>query len=175
MSGPLPVRDFAASANPAADMRAHYLASRARLEGRRHTPAPVGLPGLGDVPPIPPPDYVITRDAYARVAAERRDEERIHRPLLRVVSVVTGVSIDEILGQSRKVLPTKARMIAYHLVQRETDSLKDTGRRLKRDHSTIVHGLARVERVISGLSIEVCDDPVELCGRLWAADWRAVR
>ena len=174
MSGPLPVRDFAASANPAADMRAHYLASRARLEKRDPKPS-LSLPERREVSTIPPPDYVITRDAYARVAAERRDEERIHRPILRAVSVVCGVAINDILGQSRKLRPTKARMIAYHLVQRELQCAVDTGRRLRRDHSTILHGLARVERVIAGLSIEVCDDPVELCGRLWAADWRAVR
>lgn len=174
MSGPLPVRDFAASANPAADMRAHYLASRARLKGRKPTPS-LNLPERREVSTIPPPDYVITRDAYARLAAERRDEERVHRPLLRAVSVVCGVAIDDILGPSTKPLFVKARMIAYHLVQREIECIKDTGRRLRRDHSTVTHGLARVERVIAGLSIEVCDDPVELCARLWAADWRAVR
>lgn len=175
MSGPLPVRDFAASANPMADMRAHYIASRARLEGRKPKPSPVIVDGRRDISTIPPPNYVMTRDAYARIASERRNDERVHRPLLRAVSVVCGVSIDDILGQGRTPLHMKARMIAYHLVNREVDSFKETGRRLRRDHSTIVHGLARVERVIAGLSIEVCDDPVELCTRLWAADWRAVR
>lgn len=174
MSGPLPVRDFAGSANPAADMRAHYIASRARLEGRQPKPL-LGLPEQRDISTVPPPNYVITRDAYARIAAERRNDERVHRPLLRIVSVVSGVAIDDILGARMKANFVKARMIAYLLVQRATGNLSETSRRLNRDHSTVTHGLARVERLISGLSIEVCDDPVELCARLWAADWRAVR
>jgi hypothetical protein len=174
MTGPLPVRDFAASPNALAEMQAHYSASRARLNGCQ-PPAPLTLPERREISTIPPPDYVMTRDAYARVASERRNDERLHRPLLRIVAVVSGIAIDDLISQNRAPVMIKARQIAYWLIHRAIGNVKDTGRRLQRDHTTVLHGLGRVNRVISGLGIEVCDDPVEMCARLWAADWRAAR
>lgn len=58
-----------------------------------------------------------------------------------------GVLADQIMGRSRRRAPARARQAAmYVLVRRDKMSSTAVGRIMGRDHSTVLHGVALVER-----------------------------
>lgn len=177
MVAPLPVRDFTGCANPEAEMKRHYAESRARMMTPRvvQAVAPIPAPTLATPPTIsliPPPSYVVTKAAYARAARIRRDRETSHRPFLRVVAAITEIPISAITGDCRKTPVSRARMIAAWLIRKgTTQSYPTIGRYLKKDHTSVRHAFLAVERAIRKERIELSDDPVEMCERLWSSVW----
>lgn len=70
--------------------------------------------------------------------------------ILQNVSRVYDLSLEEILSKSRKKNYVWARNTAFYLARKYTDlSLKEIGRRFNRRHSTVLKGIAKVEREIS--------------------------
>lgn len=62
---------------------------------------------------------------------------------VEVMSQVSGLSKDSIMGRCRKMEYCTARYIIWHyLYEREEWSLSQIGREFGRDHNTVSHGLA---------------------------------
>jgi chromosomal replication initiator protein len=70
--------------------------------------------------------------------------------ILKNVARVYDLSLEELLSQSRKKSYVWARNTAYYLARKYTDlSLEEIGRRFNRRHSTVLKGIAKVEREIN--------------------------
>jgi chromosomal replication initiator protein len=73
--------------------------------------------------------------------------------LERIITFVCqayGFSQDELRSKSRKRDRVIARNTAFYLARKHTDlSLTDIGRRFNRKHSTVIKGIAAVEKEIS--------------------------
>jgi hypothetical protein len=119
----------------------------------------------GFIPPKParPQDFKDTR------------LERM-RWLTVLVSEKTGVSVLEIASHRRKPAQVKARQIVFWLAKNFTTlSLPRIAHRVgRRDHTTALYGVRKVQAVIERLNIEMADCPVVMAERLWAADWPKV-
>lgn len=69
--------------------------------------------------------------------------------VLDLVSRHYGISIDELLGDSRKMRYTYPRQVAmYVLRSRGYLTLEEIGHALGRDHSTVLYGVQHVERLL---------------------------
>lgn len=177
----VPVRDFSGSADPLRDMHRTYVEARRRMEQPRVKAPPTLAPAAAPIPApapvpviamIPPPDYVMTKEAYQRAVQIRRENEAAYRPILRVVSAVTGVPITALTGRNSTGDVRKARVIAFYLIRRNTVlSYPQIGRRMNRHHTCPINGASRVTRAIRHLRIELSSDPVEACDQLWSAKW----
>lgn len=73
--------------------------------------------------------------------------------VLAVVSSVTGIATQELIGPRRERAASDARHLAFWLLDtvREDLSLPAIGRAMKRDHTTIMHGR---DRVIENMAVE---------------------
>lgn len=94
--------------------------------------------------------------------------------ILSLVSHLSGLPVTEILSDRRCTSTVKARHIVAWLARRFTHrSLKEIGRQLgKRDHTTLMHGLSRVDYAVS--DIQLAAEPNTLGAwavALWRADW----
>ncbi|HEX5441864.1 MAG TPA: helix-turn-helix domain-containing protein, partial [Ktedonobacterales bacterium] len=71
--------------------------------------------------------------------------------VLAAVARHFAVTVDDLRGKSRNHQIAWARQVAMHLLREETDaSLFAIGRQLGgRDHTTIMHGCARVAKAIA--------------------------
>lgn len=71
----------------------------------------------------------------------------------RIISFICqayGFGLDELRSKSRKKDRVMARNTAYYLARKHTEmSLVDIGRRFNRKHSTVIKGIATVEREVS--------------------------
>jgi hypothetical protein len=66
--------------------------------------------------------------------------------ILRAVSIASGVKRDDLRGPRRFTPITRARQVFFWLARRYTFySLPDIGRYLDMDHTTVLHGVRRVE------------------------------
>lgn len=61
------------------------------------------------------------------------------------VSRFYGVTPNQILREYRTKLPTVARFVAAYLMRKQGMTTIAIGRALQRDHSTVIHGIKRVE------------------------------
>lgn len=66
--------------------------------------------------------------------------------ILRNISVEFDVSVDELLGTDRCAAITRARQEAYLRLRELGWTLPRIGRRMKRDHTTIMHGIQRAKQ-----------------------------
>jgi chromosomal replication initiator protein len=61
-----------------------------------------------------------------------------------------GISFDELCSRSRKRDRVVARNTVFYLARKHTElSLVEIGRRLNRNHSTVIKGITSVEREIA--------------------------
>jgi chromosomal replication initiation ATPase DnaA len=112
----------------------------------------------------------------AAEAKRNRAEAMSNRPISSIVDLVseiTGVEIKEIVSERRVAPATKARQIAMWLIRRYTPaSYPRAGRALgDRDHTTVLHGIRRVDAVIARIGAPPADNPQSWALHLWEAEW----
>lgn len=97
------------------------------------------------------------------------------RSMAEVVSRCSGVPVPDILGPSHAAGVSKARQIATWLARRYTSSsttviATHTGRK---DHTTVLHSMARVELAIREADIArpADDTPEAWAAALWETAW----
>lgn len=181
--GPLAVREY--GPDDVARMKADALALRNRMFAPIPTPPPrhpapklvevkpFVVPGkLSDIIDIPPPNRELTTEAYLKAMKGLRANHHKMRSLVRIVTVVTGVPIEMLLGEGRGYTATKARHIGFYLGHVAGYSHPNVVTYFGRtDHTTSMAGVRRVQRVIKDLSIKVVSDPVVMAQKLWDAEW----
>lgn len=97
------------------------------------------------------------------------------RSLADVVSQCSGIPVPDILGPRHTACFSKGRQILTWLARRYTSSsstviARHTGRR---NHTTVLHAIARVDLAIREASIAApaSDTPEAWAAALWAATW----
>ena len=95
------------------------------------------------------------------------------RRMTNICSDATGISVIDLQSQRRFLPMAKARQILFWIARTFTKlSLVDIGRRIGgRDHTTVLHGVRKVQAVIDCLDIKMDDCPAVMAQRLWAAEW----
>jgi len=181
MVAPLPVREYASEAEMRARYAALHRATFAHRDVEAKAPAFQDRPAIArDFGPIPPPDIEVTREAYRQAQEAMAEGRRAHladrkslTDCLRITCAVTGFSADDIKGSRRFTDVVKARQIAMFLMARlGKRSAPETGRFLGgRDHTTVLHGVRRVDAILRAHRITDLSDPLKIAQRLWEADW----
>jgi hypothetical protein len=170
-SGTLPVREYAS----AAELRRHAAEVRARLFAPR-----VVVPSLTQKPTAPkawakPQVKQISLVAPETVTLKSFKNPSLHpvRGMMEMVSFITGISDNDLRSHRRTADVVKARQILYFVCKTYTPySLPDIGRRTGgKDHTSVLHGVRRVQDAMDFLNIEACDNSVVMASQLWAADW----
>lgn len=92
---------------------------------------------------------------------------------VHIVEGATGLKRQNIAGSSRVLPLVKARQILFWLlVTRGNKSMPHAGQFAgKRDHTTVLSGLRRVEKVIADLDLAIPADHAEAVALLWSAQW----
>lgn len=122
-------------------LRENYIAVRRRLWGKMPASRPVVLVPLRVEPrplPVPP-----TEHEYLLLASVEQVAEPMRwRVILAEVCHKHNITYSELVGDRRSKHLVKARHEAAFRLSRETEmSLPAIGRRLNRDHTTILYGL----------------------------------
>lgn len=80
-----------------------------------------------------------------------------YSPKLRIAHIVDaaaevfGVTVGEIMGPRKPAHVAAARQVAWYVIRTETVfSYPEIGSRFRRDHTTVLHGVARVKAVVDG-------------------------
>jgi hypothetical protein len=96
--------------------------------------------------------------------------------LTAIVSAVTGVSVLEICSHRRLAQQVKARQILFWVSKNYTLlSLPQISYRVgKRDHSTALFGIRKVQKIFDRLNVAKPTCPIAAAELLWAADWAEV-
>lgn len=90
----------------------------------------------------------------------------------RIVSHVTGVSLIDLSSSRRGASVAKARQILCWTARRFSPmSLPEIGKRIERDHSTVIHAIARVDLAIEDLNLASQDTPDSWAALLWRTSW----
>ena len=95
-------------------------------------------------------------------------------PFIALLSDITGFSRAHIKSDRREVAVVKARCIVYWLAKHFTrESLPSIGRRIGgKDHTTVLHGVRKVERVVARLNLRpTVEDPEQWAELLWGTKW----
>lgn len=130
----------------AEELTSHYAAVRARLwtvpVKQEHKPLPVTLP------PTPVArDILLLEDA----PSEDRPKRILAYDVLKMVSSVSGVSIDNLRGNSRRKPVIFARHVSYSMMQKFCPHLTGVQitRVLKKDHSCRISSNIRVKKLLA--------------------------
>lgn len=67
--------------------------------------------------------------------------------IIRLVSEHTGISVQDIMGTSRHRPIAHARFAAYYVARRQGLSYPQIGKRMGRDHGTVIHGYQRAHDI----------------------------
>lgn len=182
--GPIPVREYA----DAVELMRHAAELRARLFPARQVQAAAlqpAKPAARKPVEAPAPD----ERSEPKVEQERfippkpvspqdfEDPKAVSmKRLTAIVAEVTGVSALEITSHRRRPYQVKARQILYWLGKNYTRlSLPQIGHRAgRRDHTSALHGIRKVQAVMDRLDIKKPDCPVAASELLWAAEWPKV-
>jgi hypothetical protein len=113
--------------------RAHYRAVRARIAGTRPAPPPPAPLAAPDPPPLAAPDPV------ARLPVSDRT-----RQSLRHVLAAYGATWDDVTGPAHHARTVTMRRAVYWLLHCNGFSLSRIGALTHRDHTSILHGLKKV-------------------------------
>ena len=114
--------------------RAHYRAVRARIAGTRPAPPPAAPPP--PPPPAPPPP---APDPVARLPVSDRT-----RQSLRHVLAAYGATWDDVTGTNHHARTVTMRRAVYWLLHCNGFTLPRIGALTHRDHTSILHGLKKV-------------------------------
>lgn len=181
---PIPVREYTS----ADEMRRHAAEVRARLFAPRRLPTVVEVPEAESVESAAEPEQAPAPKAWSKpqveqvcfVAPEAVTPKGYHnstlhpvRRMMSMVGFITGVLQIEIRSQRRTGDVVKARQILFYICKTYTlHSLPEIGRRVGgKDHTTVLHGVRRVQDAIQFCNIEISDDPITMASRLWSAKW----
>ncbi len=75
------------------------------------------------------------------------DRPRSLEQIVALVARAYGVGTEELSGPSRRRRIVRPRQIAMYLCRRYTEaSLKEIGRSLRRDHTSVIHAIEVVEK-----------------------------
>lgn len=177
---PLSVREY----TDADQLRRDAAALRARM----FAPRPVAEPAPKErfearvnrnsfIPPkaARPQDFYEVMAKLSACGAVRKNRSHPMVRLLSRVARATGVTVTDIRSERRPVDVVKARQIVFYVARTMTTySLPEIGRRCGgRDHTTVLHGVRRVQAVVDRLNIKLPKSRVALAKVLWAADWTA--
>ncbi len=168
---PLPVREYAS----AAEMRRHAAEVRSRLFAPR-----VVMPRLTHQAPAPKAWAKPKVDQVRLVSPETVTPKSLKNPalhpirgMMQMVSLVTDISQLDLRSHRRTADVVKARQILFYLCKTYTVfSLPEIGKRTGgKDHTTVLHGVRRVQDAMDFLNIEAADNSVAMASALWAAEW----
>lgn len=170
MAGTVAVRDPVSIE----EMRARYLELHRKCFARRpqFDPVPKAVESVpcDDIGPIFIPPAPVTPGDMAF------DGPLTGRLLLRMVCAATDISINDVCSSRRTKIHVRARHLYFWIARKFTGlSLPQIGMISGgRDHTTVLHGCRRVDRLIQAENVEVIDDPMVMIHRLWTTDWSAV-
>lgn len=163
--GPLPVREYAS----VAEMRQHAADVRARLFSVQPLQAPA-LKAWSE-PKIEEQGFFAPHAAHSRGS-----KKAVSHPMVRLLSRVargTGVTVTDLRSHRRQSDVVKARHILFYVARMLTPySYPEIGRRTGgKDHTSVMHGVSRVQAVVDRLNIKLPKSRVGMAKALWAADW----
>ena len=75
---------------------------------------------------------------------------------LQIVSNVTGISLDEIIGKKRSAKIAGARQLSMYMLHLKGLSFHKCANILNCDHSTVFHGVKRINELISVHDKQTC-------------------
>lgn len=137
-----PVHDRAFTSS--VDLLAAGKAARARLMGIAVAPEPEPAPVVQPVLQAPPPPPEVEEDVLEHYGPLNMLAPCSGKFLLAVAALRHGLSVEEIVGGSRKREHVAARVEAMCLIYQHTQwSLPQVGRFLRRDHTTVLHALQK--------------------------------
>lgn len=141
----------------AADVRRGATEVRRRLMALKKSEPPAPVPP----PPEPEPLAAEAEQQQAPQEAAEAEQRVSVRTIQQEVARFYRVSFDEMLSERRHWNIRHPRQVAYYLARTMTlQSLPDIGRRFRRDHTTIMHGLAKIRAMIE--HDERLQDEIEL-------------
>ena len=79
-------------------------------------------------------------------AISQSEKERMDM-VVEDISLITGYSYDQLVGRDRPSDLSNARFLVYLCLMRLGFSYSSTGRWLKRNHVTIIHGCREIEKI----------------------------
>jgi len=181
---PIRVREY----SDAAELMRHAAEVRARLfpNGSFKSAALRSAQPANQVPvqaPAPEPrsEPKVQQDGFIPPKAvspqDFEDPQALSMKRLTVICAqVTGVTALEIASHRRRPHQVKARQILFWLGRNYTTlSLPQISQRVgRRDHTTAMWGIDKVQAVMERLNIEKAACPVLTTQRLWAAEWPKV-
>jgi len=86
------------------------------------------------------------------VEGSTKDELITVDDIIEVTADCFGQSIHDVLGDGRRKVLTNARQVIMYLMFQELGmSYSAIGRKMGRDHSTVMHGISRIENVLDSL------------------------
>lgn len=161
-----------------AERKARHARFRELAQPQRALAAPVAVVEAEIVVELAPAPALATDSPLARQfekagAAERAREAElkiIHvRQIQKAVAKKYGVTLDDILSQSKKTVVVKPRQIAMYLTKTLTlKSLPEIGRKFGgRDHTTILHGVRKIGAIAASspkLAAELQEFVADLTG-----------
>ncbi|MBP30453.1 helix-turn-helix domain-containing protein [Methylobacterium sp.] len=170
---PLPVREYAS----AEEMRRHAAEVRARLFSMPPPQVRIAVKSA-TAKRWTQPKVQEVRFISPEAARFRRVKKNTPHPMVRLLSRVaraTGVSVTDIRSDRRQADVIKARHILYYVARTLTTySLPEIGRRSGgKDHTSVLHGVRRVQAVVDRLNIQLPKSRVAMAKVLWEADWTA--
>jgi hypothetical protein len=119
---------------------------------------------------------LFARDVLIWVPSLRGLSKEQADQFLKEVQKVTGRSANDLKSERRNAGTVRARHILFWVTKEFTHvSLPQIGRRFGRDHTTVLNGIRRVQRVIDRIGPPKAEKPTvaEWAEHLWAADWTA--
>jgi hypothetical protein len=132
------------------DWIAHYAAVKARIARKpvmvREDIRRYRQIYLCPIGPVMPMSIKMYREDVAKQASNRLMARTNARKILEQICAEFDISMNDLLSPRRDKLATSARKAAYWRLKNETQwSLPQIGRLMKKDHTTVLHGLIRFQ------------------------------
>ncbi len=90
-------------------------------------------------------DAIMTLECVDGSIMELKPGQRV-KPVLKLVSEATGIPVDDMCSRSQLDAVTLARNYAMWKLNKHAHvSLKEIGRQMNRDHSTVLHAVRRID------------------------------
>lgn len=168
---PLPVREYTTPA----ELRRHAAEVKARLFAPR-----IVIPRLTQEPLAAKAWSEPKVEQVSLVAPETITPKSLKNPtlhpvhgMMQMVAFITGIPPLQLKSPRRTADVAKARQILFYLCKAYTRfSLPEIGKRTGgKDHTTVLHGVRRVQDTMNFLNIEAADNSVEMASVLWASEW----
>jgi hypothetical protein len=132
------------------DWIAHYAAVKARIARKpvvvREPVSPYRQIYMQPIGPVMPLWVKHYREQQAKHTSERLMARTNARKILEEICEEFEISMNDLMSPRRDTLATSARKKAYWRLKNETHwSLPQIGRLMKKDHTTVLHGILRFQ------------------------------